>query len=183
MIQVARRRLVAVTLLSAAGVRAQTAAAPAEVAAALPGARLVGSGRLRFIGLRIYDARLWAGGAAIGADWAAAPLALELQYARELKGELIAERSLAEMRRQAEIAAEAATRWLAAMKQSFPDVTAGDRITGLLLPGRGARFFCNGRLCGEVPEPEFARLFFGIWLSPRSSEPALREALLARAGP
>ncbi len=181
--QASRRHLLAATLLAAAGVRAQPPAAPAEVAATLPGARLVGSGRLRFLGLRIYDARLWAGAASVGADWAAVPLALELEYARELKGELIAERSLAEMRRQAEIAAETANRWLVAMKQSFPDVKAGDRITGLLLPGQGARFFCNGRACGDLPEPEFARLFFGIWLSPRSSEPALREALLGRAGP
>ena len=32
-------------------------------------------------------------------------------------------------------------------------------------------------------DAEFARLFFGIWLSPRTSEPALREALLGPARP
>ena len=55
---------------------------------------------------------------------------------------------------------------------------AGDRITGVHLPGEGARFFVNGRLQGELRDADFARLFFGIWLSPRTSEPALREALL-----
>jgi hypothetical protein len=165
-------------------VRAQTvgSALPPEVAAALPGARLQGSGRLRFLGLRVYDARLWAG-TAVAADWAAAPLALELEYARDLKGELIAERSLTEMRRQGEIAADTSLRWLTAMKRFFPDVQAGDRLVGLLLPGQGARFFFNGRLSGELAEPEFAHLFFGIWLSPRTSETALRESLLGRAGP
>ena len=160
--------------------RAQTAAlaAPAELAADLPQARLQGSGRLRFLGLRIYDIRLWAGASPVGAQWAGVPLALELEYARSLDGAQIAERSLVEMRRQAEPAADTAERWLAAMKKVFPDVREGDRITGVNLPGQGARFFHNGRLRGEVRDTEFARLFFGIWLSPRTSEPALRESLL-----
>ena len=153
-------------------------AAPAELAADLPQARLQGSGRLRFLGLRIYDIRLWAGASPVGAQWAGVPLALELEYARSLGGAQIAERSLVEMRRQAEPAADTAERWLAAMKKMFPDVREGDRITGLNLPGQGARFFLNGTLRGEVRDTEFARLFFGIWLSPRTSEPALRESLL-----
>lgn len=157
-------------------------AAPAEVTAELSGARLQGQGRLRFLGLRVYDARLWiAAASAATADWAAVPLALELLYARSLEGIKIAERSLAEMQRQGEIEAAKAARWLGAMKQVFPDVQPGDRITGLHLPGLGARFFVNGQLKGDVRDAEFARLFFGIWLSSRTSEPALRDALLGKA--
>ena len=169
--------VVALGAAAAGGVRAQ----PAELAASLPGARLQGSGRLRFFGLHVYDARLWTAGAAAGPDWAAAPLALELEYARSLKGVLIAERSLKEMRRQGDIADADATRWLAAMTDCFPDVQAGDRLTGLLQPGRGARFFLNGAPRCEMAEPAFARLFFGIWLAPQTSEPALRQALLGGA--
>jgi hypothetical protein len=33
---------------------------------------------------------------------------------------------------------------------------------------------------GEIAEPEFARLFFAIWLDPRTSAPDLRAALLRR---
>ena len=32
-----------------------------------------------------------------------------------------------------------------------------------------------------IDDAELARLFFGIWLSPQTSEPALRSALLARS--
>jgi hypothetical protein len=32
-----------------------------------------------------------------------------------------------------------------------------------------------------VPDPEFSRLFFGIWLAETTSEPRLRNALLAGA--
>jgi len=153
---------------------------PAEVVAEVPGARLLGSGTLRYLGLRIYDGRLWVGNTAPGTDWQATPLALELQYLRNLKGELIAERSLKEMRRQGEIDDITAERWLGNMKQLFPDVQPGHRITGVNLPGVGARFFVNGQLRGELREVDFARYFFGIWLSPRTSEPVMREQLLGR---
>ena len=159
---------------------ATAAAAPPEVAAEVPGARLLGAGRLRYLGLRVYDARLWAAVPPVVADWAAAALALELEYARSLGGERIAHRSLTGMTRQGEIEPAKARRWLLAMQQIFPDVQAGDRITGVNVPGMGARFFVNGRQKGDVREPEFARLFMGIWLSPKTSEPALRDALLGR---
>lgn len=176
-----RRLLLALPLAwpMLAGAQAGPAgAAPAELSADLPGARLLGRGTLRFLGLRIYEARLWSGATTPAADWAAAPLALELEYARGLSGAKIAERSLAEMRRQGDIAAEPAKRWLGAMTQIFPDVKEGDRITGLNLPGVGVRFFVNGQLRGDVRDADFARLFFGIWLSPKTSEPTLRDALL-----
>ncbi len=64
------------------------------------------------------------------------------------------------------------------MKRLFPDVHAGDRITGVHRPGEGAAFFVNGRAVGEVRDSRFAQLFFGIWLSPRTSQPSLRAALL-----
>jgi hypothetical protein len=109
-------------------------------------------------------------------------LALELEYARTLYGKLIAERSLDEMKRSgdrsADITEAKATAWLAQLKTLFTDVNKGDRITGIQVPGVATRIFINGKLRGEVRDAEFTRLFFGIWLSPRTSEPKLRDALL-----
>ena len=155
--------------------------APPEVAGTLKAARLLGRGALTFFGLHVYDARLWVGAAAPPADWQTVPFALELIYARSVVGSKIAERSLTEMQRQADIEPEVAQRWSRTMKALFPDVQNGDRMTGVNLPGQGARFFVNGGLRGLEPDAEFARLFFGIWLSPQTSEPALRKALLGPA--
>jgi hypothetical protein len=176
-------RRAAIALLAAAACPAAwSLAPPAALSAALPGARLQGSGRMRVFGLQVYDIRLWAGATEVTAtDWARVPLALEIEYARALDGRKIAERSLAEMRRQAEIDAATGARWLAEMSTLFPDVHAGDRLAGVQHPGEGASFFFNERPHGEVRDAEFARLFFGIWLSRRTSEPALREALLGPA--
>lgn len=158
---------------------AQGAPVPTEVAAAVASAQLQGEGRLRFFGMRIYDARLWSGATRVSAgNRDTTPFALELVYARGLVGKLIAERSLKEMRRQRDITEAEATRWLSAMETLFPDVKEGDRLTGLHVPGMGARFAFNGQPLGDVRDPEFARLFFGIWLAEQSSEPGLRAALL-----
>jgi hypothetical protein len=154
---------------------------PVEVLADLPGARLHGRGTLRFFALHVYDALLWTPPGFTPAEVERSALALELRYARALRGPLIAERSLEEMRRVGEFEAPQAERWLGAMKQLFPDVGAGDRITGVHRPGETARFHVNGRLAGEVRDALFARLFFAIWLSPRTSEPKLRAALLGLA--
>lgn len=154
--------------------------APAELAAELPVSKLQGQGQLTFMTLRVYDARLWTGANGVGSDWNNSLLALELNYARSLRGTKIAERSLSEMQRQGDIDTTRAARWLSAMKQVFPDVKEGDRITGVNVPGVGARFYFNGKLVGDVRDADFARLFFGVWLSPKTSEPALREALLGK---
>jgi hypothetical protein len=157
--------------------RAQTGV-PAEVAGELPGAKLRGSGRLTFMTLHVYDARLWTGEGFSAERAESAPLAIELEYARTLYGRLIAERSLDEMKREPGTTDEQGERWLAAMKQLFPDVAKGDRLTGVHRPGELARFFFNGQLRGELRDAEFARRFFGIWLSERTSEPRLRRSLL-----
>jgi hypothetical protein len=167
----------------ATGTARATAAAPAEVERALGQPRLQGQGRLRMYGFKVYDSRLWRGESVVpGEGWIGVPLALEIAYLRALQGAQIAERSLIEMRRQRELAPDEAGRWLKAMQAAFPDVKAGDRIVGVALPGSGMRFYVNGRRTAEIAEPEFARLFVGIWLAPQSSQPALRQALLGEAG-
>lgn len=164
-------------------VRAQPPAAepPAEVKAELPEARWRGSATMRWFGLQLYDLRLWSASTAAPAELPAQPLALELQYARQLVGRLIAERSISEMRRIGPFDEAQAERWLAALSRLFPDVQAGDRLTGVQRPGAATRFFHNGQPRGEVAEPAFGPLFFGIWLSPRTSEPKLRQQLLGIA--
>jgi len=69
------------------------------------------------------------------------------------------------------------------MRDAFPAVKTGDRISGVNRPGVGAQFLTNGQPTGDIRDVEFARLFFGIWLLPDTSEPRLRQALLAQATP
>lgn len=171
--------------LSAAWVNHSATAQPVSAAGVssqahpqLAGSVLRGQATLTFWGLRVYHARLWSR-ADFQADKAdQQPVVLELEYLRDLKGRAIAERSLQEMQRAASLSEEKAQRWRSEMQRLFPDVKAGDRITGYHQAGQGAIFWHNDRLLGELADAEFARLFFGIWLAPTTSEPQMRLSLL-----
>lgn len=160
-------------LLHAAGGRL-----PQEVLQHLEQPRLQGSGKLRYFGLHVYDARLWVGPEFRADAYERSALALELEYARTLYGRQIAERSVVEMKNLAAVDETSAGAWLDALARIIPDVKAGDRITGVALPGDSTRFFLNGRAIGQLRDAQFTRLFFGIWLSPRTSEPGLRSSLI-----
>ncbi|MBE0475298.1 chalcone isomerase family protein [Rhodoferax sp.] len=156
---------------------------PTELRAALPTAALAGQAKLTFFGFDVYQASLWVAPGFSAAAFAEHGFALELAYLRDFSGADIAERSLAEMARQAPISAEQAARWSAQMGKLFTNVKAGDRLTGIHQPGVGARFVFNSQPLGEIADAEFARLFFGIWLSPQTSRPKLRLALLQQVKP
>ncbi len=154
-------------------------ALPSEASAALAGAQVAGTGRLRYFGFGIYDATLWVAPGFRADSYAQHAHALDITYLRALTGRDIAERSLTEMQRLGPMAPEQTQGWLATMTAMFPDVKAGDRLTGLHTPGVGARFWFNGQPRRAVPDPEFSRRFFGIWLSDTTSEPTMRSQLLA----
>ncbi len=151
--------------------------------AALRGAMPSAMARLRFWGFDVYDARLWAPQGFRFNQATQFRFALELQYLRRLDGDAIASRSLDEMRRLATVTDAQAQSWLLAMREVFPNVNEGDRITGINVPGEGVEFWVNGQRAGDVKDPVFANLFFGIWLSERTSEPKLRAQLLQGMSP
>jgi hypothetical protein len=141
------------------------------------GLKRYGSGEFRYWGFLVYYATLWAGD-----DPTQAPLVLQLEYQRTISGSAIAKASVDQMHQLGadDVALE---RWGKQMQTLFPDVVSGDKIEGVYRQG-DASFFHNGKLLGTVSglhEPGFAPAFFGIWLDPATSAPALRAALLGQA--
>ncbi len=163
--------------------QSQKSDAPDEVMQALPQGQAVGAGRMRYLLWDVFDATLWAQAGFRGAQYFEHAFALELRYLRKLSAASLVESSLQEMRRVGTLETNKETQWAAAMQTAFADVLPGDRITGVHLPGVGARFYFNGRLRAKVDDAGFSRSFFGIWLSPTTSEPRLRSALLADSAP
>lgn len=157
--------------------RAQTLAP--ELRDVLPGATHMGQATMTFWGFDVYKAGLWAAPGFNAVQYHQTPFALSLTYLRSLQGREIAKRSIAEMRRQGPMTAQEESAWEDQMRALFPNVNAGDNLTGVHLPGRGAEFWSAGRKLGEVRDAVFSQRFFGIWLSTQTSEPALRLALLS----
>ena len=172
--------IAALTGLASPVLLAQPVASAPEL---LPSGRPVGQARLRIWGLDIYDATLWVAPGFRRQDFTGHGFALQLHYLRGFTGADIARRSLDEMRRAGGFSEVQAASWQAELARLLPDVRAGDRLTGVNRPGRGPTLMLNERPLGELGDTQFARLFFGIWLGPQTSEPALRQALLAGTPP
>jgi hypothetical protein len=153
---------------------------PAHILGELPDAHLSGQGSFRWFGLKIYDATLWVEktGFQPGSP-ASSKFVLELSYSRDLYGERIAQSSIGQIRLLGFGSSAQQAEWLEKMKSLFPDVHEGTHISGVYLPAQGARFYLDGKLLGEIDDPEFARAFFAIWLDERTSAAKLREQLLA----
>ena len=152
---------------------------PSWVLTQLPSATFTGQGSLRFLGLPVYDAVLFAPAETRPEAILRQPLALTLTYKMGFSGQSIAQRSIEEMQRLRRGNSSQHEAWLTRMQTVFPDVSRGDQLTGIHLPGQGARFFFNGRFVGQIDDPVFSEAFFSIWLDPETREPSLRQALLS----
>ena len=178
-------RLTLVGVLAAAAtlpwaMAAEGETSPSFLRQALAKATLAGEGQMRFLRLRIYDAKLWVTPPFEAESYQRHPLALELTYHRAFTGAAIAQRSIEEIQRQRNLSPEQAERWRQALAAVLPDVQAGDRLTSLYQPGQGMRLWRGSQELSPIKDAELAQLFFGIWLSPRTSEPDLRRALLGQ---
>ena len=156
------------------------AALPAELANSLPAAELVGQGKLTFFGLDVYESSLWTTPSFKGLAFENHSFALELHYLRNFTAADIAKRSIEEMQRIEPVPDQKVALWIKTLSEAFPNVKKGDRIVGVHKPGFGVTFWHNGKRSGEIRDADFSRQFFGIWLSPKTSEPKLRQALLGK---
>jgi hypothetical protein len=172
-----RALLLSLLVVAAAPVTTAQATTPLPQAALAyaPEWRPLGSGQMRWFGLRLYDAELWISGERFVPE---RPHALALRYHRAIAAERLVESSIAEMRRLGVQDEARLAVWRDALARAFPSVAPNESIVGMHLPGRGAVFWHDGRRTAEIDDPELARWFFAIWLDERTREPALRARLL-----
>lgn len=182
-----RRRLLRATLLAAMAIslgamamaKADAGAAPDAAAwrAMLPQAQPLGSGDLTWFGLRIYRASLWSASRPFDASQ---PFALQLSYYRSISRQRLVNTSIDEIRRLSRAPLPAATlaRWETLLASAFVDVSAGDELIGVYLPGRGMQLYDRQRLLADIDDDALARAFFDIWLNPDSRDQKLRQRLM-----
>ncbi|MES9944390.1 MAG: chalcone isomerase family protein [Candidatus Thiodiazotropha sp.] len=140
-----------------------------------PSLHAVGSGELTWWGFRVYRATLYAPQGQYGAN---RPHALEIVYRMSISREQLASTSLKEIEKIRGEPLADREGVLDQFQQVFCDVSDGDSIVGLHLPGEGARFYAGSDYLGRIDDPELAAAFFDIWLSPATSKPELRSRLL-----
>jgi hypothetical protein len=166
-------------LCAISGVQATTTLVPpVEVESELEKPALAGSGRLRWLGIPVYDVSLWTTPQFQPERFGAHPFALEIRYARTLSGSTLEDASLKQMQALEVRPGARQAEWRQALTGAFPDVKPGDRLTGMHLPDKGLRLYFNGQLHKAIDDPLLSQSFFAIWLSPATQEPRLRAQLL-----
>ena len=175
-------RLVRSATIAAACLSATMAAAdprPPELIGLIDAERPIGSVDVSLLFFDLYRANMWTPGDR-PFDWSA-PFALSLTYERSFSAEDLASSSIDEIARIARADEASFAALEAPLKACFADVDEGDRITGVSLSPDQGRFFVNARKSCDIVYPDFSRLFFGIWMDPRSRDPEAAEILRGAA--
>ena len=172
-----RKLLILIPLIASLFVMGGVAhAKPAELQGVVQAREPYGRSSLTWLFLKAYDVSLWTDAPTWSMD---TTFALTIQYNMSFSSEEIVERTLSEMKKVAPSLTDRQLQQFAQpLAQLLPAVKSGDRLSALHIPGRPVQFFLNGRGTGQMEAEGFAPAFFGIWLSPRSSEPGIREDLL-----
>jgi hypothetical protein len=137
--------------------------------------QLVGQARLQVMFWPIYDSRLYSSDGNF--QEGQRPLRLEIEYLRAVAGADLVEHTRKEWQRLAPLSAPE-RQWLEVLGSLLPDVGEDD-VLALVLDGQGrSTFLLNGQALGAIEDPAFGQRFLGIWLSPDTSRPELRLALL-----
>lgn len=139
--------------------------------------RLVGHHLFTFFGLEIYHISLWSSPEWTPEKWNQHPFALSLVYSRNLSGEEIAKRSIAEIKKQTSLSDETSNQWLNQLSVLIPSVKSGDRLTGVYQPSGNLVFWLDSKKLGETNDPALSEAFMAIWLSAKTSEPKMRKKL------
>lgn len=160
----------------AAGSKADEGAKPAEITNVIKAVAPYGTGSLHMLFMSAYDAALWTD----ASRWSMqAPFAISMTYHFACDASDIVDRAIDEMSRaNPSLSTSTLARYRSMIAGLFPGVKSGDEMTALSTPDGTVKFFHDGQQTGQVHDASFAQAFFGIWLSPETSEPSLRAKLL-----
>ncbi|MBU1191399.1 MAG: chalcone isomerase family protein [Gammaproteobacteria bacterium] len=142
----------------------------------------IGSGTARYAGIiTVYQAVLYAPastarGNILDTD---VPKRLEIVYSRSIEKAHLIEAAEHALERQQ--TPEILDRWRSTIDElhaAYQDVSAGDRFALVLLPEKGLSLELNGQGLLRIDKPDFARIYFGIWLGETPLSASLRDDLL-----
>lgn len=144
-------------VLSSALILAPVFAQASTVEAALPDAELRGTATFRFVGLPIYEARLFTeAGAPL--DWNK-DFGLELKYLRSLSERDLVESTMREFKRTGD-----AVPMRDQLERCFNDVRKGDRFFAVSKGQNQIGFWHNGKRVCTLSHPQIKTRFMAIFL-------------------
>jgi hypothetical protein len=127
---------------------------------------ILGHGVLRYWGFKLYSAALYReSGTGGDGEFIDRPTLLILRYNRRIRADQIIEAAKTNLGKNPNVKLLPLRSNLKRMYDAFVDVDDGDEYALLYIPGQGTRLYFNGNEEVRVSGFEFAKAFFGIWLS------------------
>lgn len=127
------------------------------------GVELRGMALLRYWGFKVYSAALFL--RAGDSPLADVPKAFTLKYHRDFSAEDFINSGREVAQRNQEIDFKSVEAGFKQMDRLYRPVKQGDSYTLTYVPGKGTSLFLNDQYLGTVPGADFAKSYFGIWLS------------------
>ena len=144
---------------------------------------LHGMGHAYYVGFRLYSAALYAfeKDAKTGNILLDVPKRLVLHYHRKFKKQEFIEYANLQLSKNPSVDFARIRADVERLSDSYQDVKRGDRYELVYTPGQGTELLLNGKLRVRIPGEEFARAYFGIWLSEYPLDKKLMENLTVNA--
>ncbi|CUH52327.1 chalcone isomerase family protein [Shimia marina] len=167
----------AVALGYGASVKADTGpdAAP-EVRSLLGAPQAVGAGQFRYLGLKVYDAQMFA---PQGQGFEEEGLyALEIEYARKIRRAVLLRASLSEMER-IEGARSDHAEIMQKLEACYRDIRPGDRIVAAPEASDALKFWVNGTRTCTLRHRDIRDRYMAIWLSDKARDRQFAQQVMA----
>lgn len=139
--------------------------------------KLVGEAKLEILFWDIYHSRLYSRDGEYLAN--RYPLALEIEYLRDISAEDLVKRSVKEWKKIG-IPATTYQPWLTPMAELWPEIKRGDTLLLVVDNQQRNQFYFNNQLLGGIADHNFGATFLAIWLDDNASFPKLRRKLTGK---
>lgn len=104
------------------------------------------------------------------------PYLFEITYLKDISSSDLIERTI-EQWEHLNIDKESYQQYSALLSKLWPNIVASDRLA-IQVNDKKSKFYFNNKFIGSINDDRFGDLFLAIWLSPETSQPELRAALL-----
>lgn len=132
----------------------------------------VGSAKLEVLWFDIYYATL---STPSGTFNGKSPFRLEINYLRAFSAEELIEETLNQW--QNKVPVDQQTGWANQLKQLWPNIEEGDRLSFVVDTNQLGHFYFNNKYLGRIDDADFSKPFSDIWLGTNSQFPKLAKQL------
>lgn len=137
----------------------------------------VGKAKFMFLFWDIYKSALFTKTGRFD-DNSSADLIYKIKYLKDITAKELIKRTV-EQWQHLKVDESQYQSFIPLLEAIWPDIKTGDSLT-LYRSQSTSVFYFNNKNIGEIQSNKFGKLFVDIWLSPNTSEPKLRKALLGQ---